>query len=49
MWMLSSNSMQATIKYFLNLIKLQNPEISLSIFMTDCDHIQVNAIHAAFL
>src|SRR5216684_4641090 len=46
--MLSSNGMQATIEYFLNLIKSQNPEISPSIFMTDRDHAQVNAIHAAF-
>jgi len=46
--MLSSNGMQVTIEYFLNLIKSQNPEISPSIFMMDRDHAQVNAIHAAF-
>src|SRR5258707_5644235 len=46
--MLSFNGTQATIEYFLNLIKSQNPEISPSIFMTDLDHAQVNAIRAAF-
>ena len=46
--MLSSNGMQVTIEYFLNLIKAQSPEIALSIFMTDRDHAQVNAIRSAF-
>jgi len=46
--MLSSNGTQATIQYFLNLIRAQSPEISLSIFMTDRDHAQVNAIRVAF-
>jgi hypothetical protein len=46
--MLSSNDTQVTIQYFLNLLRAQSPEISPSIFMTDCDHAQVNAICAAF-
>ncbi len=46
--MLSSNGMQATIEFFLNLIKLQSPKISPSIFMMDCNHAQVNAIRIAF-
>ena len=46
--MLSSNGMQVTIEFFLNLIKAQSPEITPSIFMTDRDHTQVNAIHTAF-
>jgi MULE transposase-like protein len=47
-WMLSSNGTQATIEYFLNLVKAQSPGILPSIFMTDHDHAQVNAIRAAF-
>ncbi len=47
-WMLSSNGTQATIQYFLNLVKSQSPGISLSIFMTDRDHTQVNAIRSTF-
>jgi hypothetical protein len=46
--MLSSNGMQATIEFFLNLIKSQSPNISPSIFMTDRNHAQVNAIRTAF-
>ncbi len=46
--MLSSNGMQVTIEFFLNQIKARSPEISPSIFMTDRDHVQVNAIHSAF-
>jgi MULE transposase domain len=46
--MLSSNGTQATIEYFLKLIKARSPEIAPSIFMTDRDHAQVNAIRAAF-
>ena len=46
--MLSSNGMQTTIEYFLRLVKAQSPEISLLIFMTDCNHAQENAICAAF-
>ena len=46
--MLSSNGTQATIEFFLNLVKAQSPEISPSIFMTDHDHAQVNAIRSAF-
>ena len=46
--MLSSNGTQATIEFFLNLIKSQSPKISPSIFMMDRDHAQVNAIRTAF-
>ena len=46
--MLSSNGTQATIQFFLGLVKAQSPEISPSIFMTDHDHVQVNAICSAF-
>ena len=43
-WMLSSNGTQATIQFFLNLVKAWSLEVSPSIFMTDCDQAQVNAI-----
>jgi MULE transposase domain len=46
--MLSSNGVQATIEFFLNMIKLQSPEISPSIFMTDRDHAQINVICTTF-
>src|SRR5712672_2696657 len=46
--MLSSNGTQATIEFFLNLIKAQSPAIAPSIFMTDRDQAQVNAIRSAF-
>ena len=46
--MLSSNGTQATIQYFLNLIKARSPGVSPSIFMTDRDQAQVNSIRAAF-
>ena len=46
--MLSSNGTQATIQFFLGLVKAQSPEISPSIFMTDRDHAQVNTIRSAF-
>ena len=46
--MLSSNGTQTTIEYFLRLIKAQSPGISPSIFMTDRNHAQENAIRAAF-
>src|SRR5258708_25118986 len=48
MWMLSSNGTQATIEFFLNLIKAQSPAVLPSIFMTDRNHTQVNAIHTVF-
>jgi hypothetical protein len=47
-WMLSSNGTQATIKFFLDFVKTQSPNVSPSIFMTDRDQAQVNAIHEAF-
>jgi hypothetical protein len=46
--MLSSNGTQTTIEYFLRLIKAQSPRISPSIFMTDHDHAQENAIRTTF-
>jgi hypothetical protein len=46
--MLSSNGTQATIQYFLNLIKAQSPSVAPSIFMTDRDQAQVNAIRVVF-
>jgi hypothetical protein len=39
--MLSSNGTQVSIEFFLNLIKAQSPAVLPSIFMTDCDHMQV--------
>ena len=46
--MLLFNGTQATIEFFLNLIKAQMSEISPSIFMTDRDYAQVNVICSAF-
>ena len=46
--MLSSNGTQPTIEFFLNLIKAQSPKVSPSIFMTDRDQAQVNAIRSVF-
>ena len=46
--MLLSNGMEATIKYFLNFIKTQNPEILPGIIMTDHDQAQMNAITAVY-
>ena len=46
--MLLSNDTQVTIQFFWGLVKAQSSEISLLIFMTDCDHAQVNAIRSAF-
>ena len=46
--MLSSNGTQATIQFFLNLIKAQSPGVLPSIFMTDRDQAQVNSIRATF-
>ena len=48
-WMLSSNGMEATIKYFLNFIKTWNLEILPRIIMTDRDQAQMNAIMAVYL
>ena len=47
-WMLSSNGTQATIQFFLNLVKAWSLEVSPSIFMTDRNQAQVNAIQATF-
>ena len=46
--MLSSNGTYVTIKYFLDLIRAQSPDISPTIFMTDCDQAQVKAIRATY-
>jgi len=46
--MLSSNGTQATIEFSLNLVKARSPRVSPSIFMTDHDQAQVNAIRSAF-
>jgi hypothetical protein len=48
-WMMTSNSMEATIQFFLNFIKDHNPEIKLWITMSDCDQAQLNAIKAVYL
>ena len=47
-WMLSSNGTQATIKFFIDFVKTQSPDVSPSIFMTDRDQAQVNAIRDAY-
>ena len=47
-WMLLSNGTQVTIEFFLNLIKAQSSAVLPSIFMTDRDHAQVNAIRTVF-
>ena len=46
--MLSSNGTYITIKYFLQLIKAQSPNILPKIYMTDCDQAQVKAICATY-
>jgi hypothetical protein len=46
--MLSSNGTYVTIKYFLDLIRAQSPNISPTIFMTDRDQAQVKAIRATY-
>jgi hypothetical protein len=47
-WMLSSNGTQVTIKYFIEFVKCQSPDVSPSIFMTDRDQAQVNAIRETY-
>jgi len=46
--MLASNGTQATIKYFMTLIKYRVPEVSPTIFMTNQDQAQVNAIRDVY-
>jgi hypothetical protein len=46
--MLSSNGTYVTIKYFLELIKAQSPDISPNIYMTDRDAAQVKAIRVTY-
>ena len=47
--MISSKGMEATIKFFLNFIKMRSLEIRLAIIMSDHDHVQMNAIKAVYL
>ncbi|KJA13752.1 hypothetical protein HYPSUDRAFT_72880 [Hypholoma sublateritium FD-334 SS-4] len=47
-WMILSNATEDTIKYFLNLIRAQNPGILPEYFMSNKDHAQINAIRAAY-
>src|SRR6266852_6024047 len=46
--MLSSNSTQVIIQYFLNLIKAESSEIVSNMFMTDRVYAQVNSIQVVF-
>jgi hypothetical protein len=46
--MLSSNGTYMTIKYFLQIIKAQSPEISPNIYMMDRDQAQVKAIRTTY-
>ena len=46
--MISSKGTEATIKFFLNFIKMQSPEIRPAIIMSDRDHAQMNAIKAVY-
>ena len=46
--MLSSNGTYVTIKYFLELIRAESPDISPSIYMTDRNQAQVKAIRAIY-
>ena len=48
-WMLSLNSMEATIKFFLNFVKIYSLEITPKITMSDHDQAQMNAIKAIYL
>ena len=48
-WMLMSSGMEATIKYFLNFVKLRSPQILPAVIMTDRDKAQMNAISAVYL
>lgn len=48
-WMLSSNGTEATIRYFLNFVKSQSPEITPQITMSNRDQAQMNAIKAIYL
>jgi hypothetical protein len=47
-WMLLSNGTEATIKYFLNFVKMRSPEIAPQITMSDHDQAQMNAIKAVY-
>jgi len=46
--MLSSSGTEATIKYFLNFVKLWSPEIRPTIIISDCDKAQMNAVMGVF-
>jgi hypothetical protein len=43
-WMISSNATEATIDFFLTQLRLRNPKVILSIFMSDHDWGQMNAV-----
>ena len=47
-WMLTSSGTEATIKYFLNFVKLRSSQISPAVIMTDRDKAQMNAISAVY-
>ena len=47
-FMLSSSSMEVTVKFFLNWVKEWNPEIKPTIIMTNHDQVQINAIKAIY-
>jgi hypothetical protein len=47
-WMVSSNSTNETIKYFLRLVKSWNPDIRPAYMMTDCDQAQIAALEAIY-
>jgi hypothetical protein len=47
-WMLSSNSQNGTIAYFLHLIKSWNPKVRPAYIMTDCDQAQIAALEAVY-
>ena len=46
--MLSSNSKNETIAYFLRLIRSWNPEVRPVYLMTDCDQAQIAALEAVY-
>jgi MULE transposase domain len=46
--MLSSNSQNETIAYFLRLVKSWNPMVRPSYAMTDCDQAQIAALEAVY-
>ena len=47
-WVLTSSNTEVTIKYFLNFVKLQSPQILPAVIMTDRDKAQINTISAVY-